>query len=71
MLNVEDQFIIYIDHKGLVEFLNVKYHENIFAYQANKLCLLNIYIQYILRKKNIVTDGLSRIIFNNTDCFSD
>ena len=68
MLNTEHQSVVYIDHKPLVGFLNAEYHKNIFARWANKLCLLNIRIQYISRKKNMVVDGLSQVIFNNPDC---
>ena len=60
-----------MDHKSLVKFLNAKYHKNIFAYWANKLRLLNIYIQHISEKKNTVADGLSQVIFNNVDCSPD
>ena len=65
MLNAKHQSIIHMDHKLLVGFLNVEYHEDIFAYWANKLRLFNIRIQHIPRKKNLVANGLSRVIFNN------
>lgn len=68
MLNAEYQSIVYTDHKPLVGFFNAEYQEDIFAYQANKLRLLNIRIQYIPEKKNMVANGLSQIIFNNRDC---
>ena len=69
MLNAKHQSIVHPDHKPLVKFLNSEYHEDIFARWANKLRLLNIHILYIPGKKNMVADGLSRIIFNNPDCF--
>lgn len=71
MLNTEYQSVIYIDYKPFVKFLNVDYYKDIFAHWVKKLFLLNICIQYILRKKNIIEDDLSLIIFNNANCFSD
>lgn len=59
ILNVVHQLVIYTDHKPLVGFLNAKYYKNIFADWTNKLCLLNICIQYILKKKNTIENGLS------------
>lgn len=35
---------------------------------ANRLRLLNIHIQHITGKKNVIADDLSWVIFNNTDC---
>ena len=60
--------MIHTNHKPVVEFINAKYHEGIFARWANKLRLFDIRIQQILGKKNTVADDLSQIIFNNTDC---
>ena len=71
MLNAECQSVVHTDLKLLVGFLNAEYHQDIFAYWANKLRLFNICIQHIEGKKNIVADGLSWIIFNNPDCSSD
>ena len=71
MLNAEYQSVVHTDYKPLVGFLNAEYHEDIFAYWANKLSLLNIRIQHIPGKKNMVADGLSRVIFNNPDCSPD
>ena len=68
MLHADQQSMVYTDHKPLVEFINVKYHKSIFARQANKLHLFHICIQQTLRKKNLVADSLSQIIFNNTNC---
>ena len=31
MLNAEHQSVVYTDYKPLVEFLNAKYHEDIFT----------------------------------------
>ena len=59
MLNAERQSVVHTDHKPLVGFLNAEYHEDIFARWANKLRLLNIRIQHIPGKKNMVADGLS------------
>lgn len=59
MLNAKDQSIIYMDYKPFVGFFNVDYHENIFVRWANKLRLLNIRIQYIASKKNIIADDFS------------
>ena len=42
ILHAKRQSVVYMDHKPLVEFLNTKYHENIFTCWANKLRLLNI-----------------------------
>lgn len=69
MLNIKILFIIHIDHKLLVRFCNIDYYENIFAHRANKLCVLNIYIQHIPGKQYIVEEGLSYVIFYNPDCF--
>ena len=71
MLNGEHQSIVHTDHKLFVGFLNGEYHGDIFARLANKLRLLNIRIQHISAKKNIVADGLFRVIFNNADCSSN
>ena len=68
MLIADQQSVVHTDHKPVVEFINAKYHEGILARWANKLRLFHIRIQHILGKKNTVADGLSRIIFNNTDC---
>ena len=68
MLNAEHQSIVHTDHKPFVGFINVEYYEDIFARWANKLRLLNICIQYISGKKNIVADELFSVIFNNPDC---
>ena len=45
MLNAEHQFIVHKDHKPVVRFLSVEYHEDIFVRWTNKLHLLNIRIQ--------------------------
>ena len=71
MLNAKYQSTVHMDHNPLIEFFNIEYHEDIFARWANKLRLLNIRIQHIPGKKNMVADGLSRVIFNNPDCFPD
>lgn len=71
MPNVKHQSIIYMDYKLHILFFNAKYHEDIIMHQVNKLCLFNIRIQYILRKKNMIGDGLSQVIFNNSNCFYD
>ena len=71
MLNTEHQSVKYTDHKLLVGFLNAEYHKDIFVRWANKLGLLNICIQHILGKKNIVADELSQVIFNNSDSSLD
>ncbi len=71
ILNAEHQLVVHTDHKPLVGFLNAEYHEDIFARWANKLRLLNIRIQHIQGKKNVVVDGFSRVIFNNPDCSPD
>lgn len=68
ILNTRYQSII-INNKLCIRFFNTEYHKDIFAYWANKLCLLNICTQYILGKKNLVTDGLSYVIFNNTNYY--
>ena len=68
MLNTKHQFIVHTNYKPLVGFFNTKYHENIFARWAIKLRFLNIRIQYIPGKKNMIADGLSQVIFYNPDC---
>lgn len=68
LLHANLQSVVYTDHKPFIGFFNAKYHKNIFARSANKLCLLNIHIQYILGKRNIVADSWSRVIFNNANC---
>ena len=68
MLNAEYQSVVYTDYKPLVGFLNIEYHTDIFVHWANKLRLLNIYIQHIPKKKNTLIDGLSQVIFNNANC---
>ena len=67
-LNANQQSIIYTDHKLLVKFINTDYHKDIFLYWANKLHLFKICIQYIPKKKNIIANGLSWVIFNNANC---
>lgn len=57
-----------MNHKLLIKFQNTEYHKIVFAYWANKLYLLNIYIQHIPRFKNFVADSLSWVIVNNADC---
>ena len=52
------QSVVHTDNKSLVRFLNAEYHENIFVRSISKLCLLNICIQYIFGKKNMVVDEL-------------
>ena len=71
MLTSENQSDIHTDHKPFVEFLDAEYHEDIFMRQAKKFRLLNICIQQILVKKDMVADGLSRVLFNNPDCSPD
>lgn len=68
ILNAKRQSIVDMDYKPLVRFLHMNYHKDIFACWANKLHLLNICIQHIAYKKNIVANNLFRIIFNNLDC---
>ena len=68
MLNAEYQSVVNTDHKLFIGFLNAEYYKDIFVYWANKLHLLNICIQQISKKKNIVADGLFWIIFNNANC---
>lgn len=58
-----------MDYKHFIKFLNTKYHENIFPCYANVLCLLNIYIQHILKLKNIIADSLFQVIFNKFNSF--
>ncbi len=58
MLIVERQSVVHTDPKPLVGFLNAEYLEDIFTCWANKLRLLNIRIQHIQGKKNVVADGL-------------
>lgn len=65
ILNAKQESVIHIDHKPLDKFINIKYLKKIFVYWANKLWLLNIYIHYIMKKKNLILDKLSQIIFNN------
>ena len=67
MLNADQQSVLHTDHKPVIEFINAKYQDGILVPWANKLRLFHIRIQHILGKKNTVADGLSRIIFNNTD----
>ena len=71
MLNAKHQSVVNTDYKPFVVFLNAEYYEDIFAYWANQLRLLNIGIQHIPGKRNMVADELSRIIFNNPNCSPD
>lgn len=58
IFNTKYWSIIYIDHELLIKFLNMDYNENIFVHLANKLRSFNIYIQYILEKKNTIAESL-------------
>lgn len=71
MLNVKYQSILHTYFKSFVGFLNIEYHEDIFVHWANKLLLLNIQVHYIPIKKNIVTNSLFQVIFNNANCFPE
>ena len=71
IFNGKETSTIYTDHKPLVGFLNAEEHEDIFARWAIKLRLHNIRLKYIEGKKNVVADGLSRVIFNHEDCRPD
>ena len=71
MLNAKHQSVVYINHKFFVKFLNAEYYKDIFMCWGNKLLLLNICIQYILKKKIIIANGLSWVIFNNANYSSD
>lgn len=71
MLNAEYQSLIHKDHKPFIRFLTTEYHKDIFVCWTNELCLLKICILYIIRKKNIVVDRLSQVIFNNLDYSPD
>lgn len=59
ILNAKHQSIVHMDYKPLLRFLHAEYHEDIFVHWAKKLPLLNICIEYISSKKNVVADGLS------------
>ena len=68
MLNIDQRFIVHTDYKPVIKFNNKKYPKGIFMRLVNKLHFFHICIQYILRKKNIIVNCLSQIIFNNTHC---
>ena len=67
ILITKNVFIIYIDYKPLVGFINSDYYKNIFARQANKLRTLYIKITYIKGEINKAANGLLRALFNNLE----
>lgn len=71
MLNAEYQTVLDTNYKSLVRFFYVQYHDDIFFCLANKLRLLNIRIQHILKINNIVADGLSQDIFDKRNSSSN
>ena len=68
--NADQQSIIHTNHKPVLEFINAKYQDSIFAPWVNKLQLFHIHIQQILETKNTLANTLFQIIFNNTNCTS-
>ena len=71
IFNNKKMFIIYIDHKSLINFMNVEKHSNIFVKWAIKLRSHNIRLKYVESKKNAITNDLSRVIFNEKNCKFD
>jgi hypothetical protein len=58
----------FTDHKPLVTFLTSNTHKNIYARWAQLLQSLNVRVVYTRGTKNTAADGLSRTIFNLSDC---
>ena len=71
IFNSKKVFIIHIDHKLLIDFMNVEKHSNIFAKWAIKLQSHNIRLKYVENKKNAIANDLSRVIFNEKNCRPD
>ena len=71
MFFAKNVFIVYINHKLLINFMNVIKHENIYVKWANKFRNFNMKIDYVENKKNLITNDLFKIIFNQIDCFSN
>ena len=69
--NAKNISIIHTNYKFLVEFMNVKKHENIYAHWINKFKMHNIKLKYIENEKNVVANDLSRIIYNVENCESN
>ena len=62
--NLNQETIIYTDHKSLVHFLKLSLHDEIYSHWAAKLRELYIKIMHIKKKRNTVTDDLFCIIFH-------
>ena len=71
IFNSKKMFIIHIDHKLLISFMNAEKHSRIFVKWAIKLRSHNIRLKYVESKKNAIADGLSRVIFNEKNCRFD
>ena len=71
MFSAKKTFILHIDHKSLVKFINALKHENIYVRWVNKLKSLNVTIKHIKNKKNQIVDDLFKVIFNEANCKFD
>ena len=60
--------IVHRDHKPLTHFLSSDLHEGVYGHWADQLRRLNISIQYIPGPRNKAADGLSRTIFDSSEC---
>ena len=69
--NLNQETIIYTDHKSLVHFLKLSLHDEIYSHWAAKLRELYIKIMHIKEKRNTVTDNLFCIIFHWENCLAD
>jgi transposase InsO family protein len=59
--------LILTDHKPLTGFLDSPYVEGIYARWSAELSTLNVCIQWIPGKRNVVADSLSRTVFPDLD----